>query len=72
MALNKTWLPDEVADGTNYVLEACGQHKSGAVLIQRYIEFPDGNVIMLSKSKATPCPPKRKHVRSASALHSRL
>ena len=50
MARSKTWLPDEVADGTKYVLEACGQDKSGAVLIQRYVEFPDGNVIFLSKS----------------------
>ena len=72
MARSKTWLPDEIADGTKYVLEACGQDKSGAVLIQRYVEFPDGNVMFLSKSKATPCAPKRKNVRSASALHSRL
>jgi hypothetical protein len=54
MARSKTCLPDEVADGTRYVLEACGQDKSGAVLVQRYVEFPDGNVIMLSERKATP------------------
>ena len=72
MARTKTWLPDEVADGTKYVLEACGQDKSGAIFIQRYIEFPDGNVIMLSERKAAPCRPKRKHAGSASTLHSRL
>jgi hypothetical protein len=72
MALNKAWLPDEVTDGTKFVLEACGQDKSGAVLIQRYVEFPDGNVIMLSESKTTPYRSERKHVGSVSALHSRL
>jgi hypothetical protein len=68
MAFNETWLPDEVADGTKYVVEACGQDKSGAVLIQRYVEFPDGNVIMLSQSKTTPCLPKHKQVGITSAL----
>jgi hypothetical protein len=72
MVRRKTWLPEEVADGTRYVLEACGQDKSGAVLVQRYVEFPDGNVIVLSERKATPCRPKRKHVGSASTLHARL
>ena len=71
MARSKTWLPDEVADGTKYVLEACGQDKSGAILIQRYIEFPDGNVIMLSERKATPCRPKRKHVGAIAGADSR-
>jgi hypothetical protein len=72
MARSKNWLPEEVADGTRYVLEACGQDKSGAVLVQRYVEFPDENVIMLGERKATSYRPKRKHVGSASRLHFRL
>jgi hypothetical protein len=72
MTHNKTWLPEEIADGTRYVLEACGKDKSGAFLVQRYVEFSDGNVIMLSKRKVTPCCRKRKHVGSASTLHTRL
>jgi hypothetical protein len=31
MARRNTWLPEEVTDGTRYVLEAYGQDKSGAV-----------------------------------------